>query len=132
MDLAEFNEEYKVFAKRAITLAEKARREGLLSLENDIIKEKYNQRDIFDYGLRFTLDGNDYDFIDELLSNIINQEKDYYTLQFKKVEKEAVLAIQSGLNPYYAKCMINSHTHFTLIEDEIFSNDIAKGGKNEF
>ena len=106
---------YDVF-KLAMALAEKSRREGLLSLEEDIEKNqaKINERDVFFYGLRFTIDGMDKEVIEKLLLNLINQEKDEYLHLLKTIQKEAVLSIQCGDNPRITLALLNSYTDIPL------------------
>lgn len=108
------------FIDRALTASVIARREGLLALEDSLDNDKVASRDIFDYGLRFVIDGTDYTFIDKILSNIINQEKDEYQLLFKTMQKEAVLAIQEGLNPRMIACLLNSYTDIPM-SDPVFN-----------
>ena len=108
------------FIDRALTASVIARREGLLALEDSLDNDKVASRDIFDYGLRFVIDGTDYTFIDKILSNIINQEKDEYQLLFKTMQKEAVLAIQEGLNPRMIACLLNSYTDIPMT-DPVFN-----------
>jgi flagellar motor component MotA len=55
----EFVKKYIEFAARALKLSEKARREGLLALEEESDQEKIDNRDIFEYGLRFVIDGTE-------------------------------------------------------------------------
>jgi flagellar motor component MotA len=113
----EFIEHYAIFAQHAIRIAVKARSKGLLSLEDSLNHEKVSNRDIFEYGLRFVIDGTDKDVIDDLLSNIIDQEKDEYARRFKLLQKEVVLRIQDGTNPRLVACFINSYTDFSLDRD---------------
>ena len=119
MNREEFIEKYHEFAGHALALAEKARKEGLLSLEDDFDPEKIRTRDIFEYGLRFTVDGTDSDIVNKILSNIIEQDKDEYSHRFKTIQKEAVLMIQSGINPQLLCAILNSFTDLPLTEDEI-------------
>ena len=123
MEINEFIESYRKIAHRAIELSEKARREGLLPLEDLIDKEKLKERDVFELGLSFMIDGTEREIIDKILSNIVNQEKDEYLSILKTIQKEAVLAIQIGLNSYLLRHLINSYTNLTLNEDEIFDDD---------
>ena len=116
MNHEEFREAFYDVLRRVMPLAEKSRREGLLSLEDDIEKnkEKIEQRDVFFYGLRFTIDGTDKEIIDKILSNLVIQEKDDYLRLLKTIQKEAVLSIQSGENPRYMFALLNSYTDIPL------------------
>jgi flagellar motor component MotA len=113
----EFIKQYTVFAPHAVRMAIKARKEGLLALENCLNDEKVNNRDIFEYGLRFVIDGIDAEWINELLSNIIDQEKDEYTRLFKLIQKGAVLRIQEGSNARIMAHFLNSYTDLSLDKD---------------
>jgi len=119
MNHDEFVKKYYDIAKRALEFSEKARREGLLALEEKFDHEKINDRDIFEYGIRFVIDGTDQEFIDKLLSNILNQEKDEYMKVLKTIQKEAVLRIQDGMNPRQLYALLNSYTDIPLREDEM-------------
>jgi flagellar motor component MotA len=102
-----------------LLLSKKARREGLLSLEDAIDQDKANERDIFEYGLRFVLDGTDVEIVDTVLSNIINQEKDEQLRLLKIIQKEAVWGIQMGTNPRILYTILNSFTGLSLNEDKL-------------
>jgi flagellar motor component MotA len=115
----EFVSKYTEIAKRAMEYSKKSREEGLLSFEDDLDQAKINARDIFDYGLSFVVDGVDWELIDEILTNIIKQEKDEDMTILKNIQKDAVWMIQAGLNPRLLSAALNSHTGLTLQEDEI-------------
>jgi flagellar motor component MotA len=117
MNRDEFVKKYYDIAGRAMEFSEKARREGLLALEGKFDKEKINDRDIFEYGIRFVIDGTDQEFIDKILSNLINQEKDENMRTLKTIQKEAVLKIQEGINPRQLFALLNSYTDISLRED---------------
>jgi len=119
MNRDEFIKKYYDIVKRAMEFSEKARREGLLALEEKFDKEKINDRDVFEYGIRFVIDGTDQRLIDKILSNIINQEKDENMRTLKTIQKEAVLRIQSGENPRLLYYLLNSYTNISLREDEL-------------
>ena len=117
------NEEYRkafyAILERVVFCSEKGRREGLLVLEESLDSEKADNRDIFEYGLRLVVDGTDGELIDRILSNIIRQEKDEHQLVLKTIQKEAVLAMQEGMNPRLLVCLVNSHTDIPL-SDPVF------------
>jgi flagellar motor component MotA len=118
MNRDEFVKRYYEIAKRALAFSEKARKKGLLALEEESDQEKVNNRDIFEYGLRFVVDGTDAQIIEGILSNIIEQEKDESLKTLKNIQKEAVLQIQAGSNPRLLQAMLNSFTDLSLNEDE--------------
>jgi flagellar motor component MotA len=119
MNRDEFVKKYYDIVRRAKEFSEKARREGLLALEEKFDRKKIEDRDIFEYGIRFVIDGTDQGLIDRILSNIINQEKDENTRTLKTIQKEAVLRIQDGMNPRQLFALLNSYTDISLREDEL-------------
>jgi flagellar motor component MotA len=121
MNEKEFNEQYGSFIKKVLPLAEKSRREGLLSLTAD--PEKVSERDIFEYGLNFAIDGTDAGYIEKILGNIIAQEKDEYARAFKTMQKEAVMGIQQGLAPQMLYYILNSLTDISLKDDEAYKKE---------
>ena len=124
MNRNEFIEKYHEFAEYAFALAEKARREGLLSLEDeDILEpERVRARDIFAYGLSFVIDGTDSEIIRKILSNIIAQDSDEYSRLFKTIQKEAALLIQAGVHPRIFSAVLNSYTDLPLSEDKMYKD----------
>ena len=115
----EFITEYYRVAARAIQLSDKARREGLLAMEDIIDKEKMMQRDILEYGVRFVVDGTDGSLLKNILSNIIEQEDDKYTRQLMTIKAEAVLSLQAGDNTRIMRYKLNSLTELSLENDPI-------------
>ena len=67
MNRAEFVESYIAMLEDILNCAEKARREGLLALEEGLDQGKTNERDIFVYGLGFVTDGTDNVLIEKIL-----------------------------------------------------------------
>jgi flagellar motor component MotA len=118
MNREEFVKRYYEIAKRALAFNEKAREEGLLALEDVLDLEKINKRDILEYGLRLSIDGTDQQVINDILSNIIEQEKDESMKKLKNIQKEAVRLIHSGAHPWIIQATLNSFTDLTLNEDE--------------
>ena len=117
MNKNDFAVEYAEFAKKALECAEKARREGLLALEESIDQKKVENRDVFEYGIRFVVDGTDSEIIKMILTNIIEQEKNEYSRTLMKIKLCAVLQIQSGMNPQMLLYMLNSYTDLSLADD---------------
>jgi flagellar motor component MotA len=118
MNRNDFVKMYENIVRRALCFAKKERREGILALEEEIIEEKVAERDIFEYGLRFVVDGTDKEIIDNILSNIINQEADEQMKIIKTIQKEAVLMLQEGTHPRLLYALLNSYTDITLKDDE--------------
>jgi flagellar motor component MotA len=123
----EFIAEYYKVSARAIELSEKARREGLLALEEFINIEKFYHRDIFEYCLRFVVDGTDAEIIrNGILSNIIQQEEDKYAKKLMEIKAEAVLSIQAGDNPRIIAYKLNSYMDLTLTDDAVVQKIIER------
>jgi flagellar motor component MotA len=104
---------------RAMTFSKIARREGLLYLEERLDLEKVDSRDIFEYGMRFAVDGTEEGLIDKILSNIVNQEKDEELKLLKTMQKEAVLSLQRGDNSYILFAIMTSYTDITRSDPEM-------------
>jgi flagellar motor component MotA len=117
MNRDEFTAAYTETSVKAIHAAEIARREGLLSLEEFSDDALVRERDIFEMGLRLVIDGVDWDFINRVLSNIIDQEEDALKKRIKIIQREAVLAIKDGCNPRLIGILLNSLTGFSYNGD---------------
>ena len=117
MNREEFLEKYSEIVVKALKFSVKARREGLLAPEEDLDGNLINNRDIFEYGMRFVVDGTDYVIIKDILDNIINQENDNYKKIIMNIQKEAVLDIQAGCNSRFIFYKLNSFTDFSLTDD---------------
>jgi chemotaxis protein MotA len=115
----EFVKKYTEIVGLALKYSEKARREGLLAIEDELDHEKIKDRDVFEYGMSFVVDGVDAEIIEGILSNIIQQEKDEYMSILKKIQGVAVIGIQEGRNPRLLYAVLNSLTDLTLKEDEM-------------
>jgi flagellar motor component MotA len=113
----EFNAAYFAIADRAVSCTEKARREGILSIEEILDKKKARERDIFEYGMFFVADGIAEIVIDKILSNIIAQETDVDIRRLKNIQKEAVLSINAGDNPRLLGYLLNAYTDLSFTEE---------------
>jgi flagellar motor component MotA len=135
MTYDEFVNEYNEIAWQALQYSMQARREGLLVLEDKLNQEMLDKRDILHYGLSLVIDGIANEIIEEILSNIVNQEKDEYMAILKTIQKEAVLYIQGGINPRFLYYVLNSYTGIPFKEDEVlrkFEESLQREGmKNE-
>ena len=114
MTYDEFTEAYFRIFDLALSWAGKARREGLLALEKVLDPEKFANREILEYGIQFAVDGTDFEIIDKILSRVITHEKDPYKSLLKKVEKEAVLGIQQGVNTQILIHLMSSYVDIPL------------------
>ena len=117
MNKEEFYDCFKELVRRSILFSRIAGREGLLALEDFIEKEEGCKRESFKFGLRLVVDGTDACIIDKLLSNIANLEKDKYMSLFNTIQKEAVIAIQQGINTLLLFHLLNSYVETPLSEE---------------
>jgi flagellar motor component MotA len=127
----EFIAEYHKVSARAMQLSEKARTEGLLALDDVIDFDKAGRRDIFEYGLKFVVDGTDAEIIKDILSRIIEQEEDKYTRLLMNKKAAAALSIQAGDNLRILASKLNAFTDLTFTEDPIsqkFKSDMDDKG----
>jgi flagellar motor component MotA len=81
---------------RAAGMAEINRTRGIFALADEIDKEKYYKRDVFEFGLWMITDGIAADIIDKILTNIVNLETDEDKKALATLKKNAILAIQAG------------------------------------
>jgi flagellar motor component MotA len=109
MNTEEFAKEFTEIVERALFMFEKARREGVLALEEYIDQNKAAQRDVFELGLMLAIDGTDCAFVDKVLSNLTNLEEDLDKRLLNTIKKEAVLRIQDGSGPRLFKLLLCSY-----------------------
>jgi hypothetical protein len=114
MNEKDFLEEYDAIFKRTLIFSIISGSMGLVSLKDLLDEEKYNQRDIFEYGMHMVLDGRTSELIDKILSNIINLETDKEKKVLKNIQKDAVLSIQQGINSNELMWIINSYVNIEL------------------
>jgi len=86
-------------AQRVYKLSEKARKENLSSLKDDVDINKVLHRDIFEYGLQLCIAGIKEENLEKILSNLISAENNAEEKRFKNIQKEAVLHILKGRHP---------------------------------
>jgi hypothetical protein len=107
--------QYYTVLRDLFALSIKARREGLLSLEDILEDEEYHFTKI---GLRMIVDGYDKEIVDKVLSFMIENEKSKKEKQLKKAIKQALLDIQAGVGLVLMKIKYNSfmdiHDYTTL------------------
>jgi Leucine-rich repeat (LRR) protein len=76
-----------------IQLADKAKREGILALKEDL--DDFSD-DFFKAGITLVVDGTDAGILRELLTIKIEREQDYYRKRFMEIAMEGILCIHSG------------------------------------
>ena len=114
MNDKEFDTKYNSIMEKAFFYSETTRCEGLLAAEEFIEEKKCLQRDIFEYGMRLVLDGTESRIVDKVLTNIINLETDNDERKLKNIQKEAVLSIQNGDNPYILMLILSSFVNIEI------------------
>ena len=117
MNRDEFVEKYSDFVKLVANRIERATKNSLLSLEDDLDLEKIYERDIFEYGIMLVCNAYDHEVIQEILFNIISQEKDEYTRLFKKIQSQAVYCINIGCNIKQTYYVLNSLSGLSFKDD---------------
>ncbi|MCL2266061.1 MAG: hypothetical protein FWC22_08475 [Treponema sp.] len=124
-----FLKNYKDFIQCAIKLNETVKRQGLLSLENEI--ENLDDEN-FKQGLRFAIDGIGPEIIDEIYSNIIEFEKDEHLRQLKIIQKRTVLGIQKGENTHILYLVLNSYANLSPEEKDEIESSIFYDTSDEY
>jgi flagellar motor component MotA len=110
MNADEFAKEYTETFEWLLFLAEKARREGILTLEGYIDADnQIAKKGFLKSGLRLIIDGTDCYYVDKYLSNITNRDTDPDKRLLNTIIKEAVLGIQDGMNPRLLALLLNSY-----------------------
>lgn len=118
MNRTEFIGQYETIVKRALHCAAKARKESLLGLSSEIIEKKTDERDVFEYGLRFLADCTAPGIIDIILTNLVEQEKDEQKYLLKRIQKAAILMIHDGIGVKMMYAVLNSFTDIPLNQDK--------------
>lgn len=86
-----------------VAAADKVRREGLLSLEDDIPTNKFpsDRNSIFQEGLHLIVNGTDTEIVHDILKKrILFGGKTGVELRRELIIMEGILAIQSGIHPH--------------------------------
>jgi len=119
MERKVFIEKYTEIVRLAIKFADIARIKGIIWMESELQNiDTDDDRDIFRYGITQVIDGDEPEYIDKILTNIINQEVDNDVRLLKTIQKEAVMSIQQGLNPRIMIAILNSYTNISLAENK--------------
>jgi len=98
MEQKAFVEQAAHIVRRAMDFSEKARREGLLALEDKIDEGLAARGDAFERGLRLAVNGAETGAIEEALSQMIVLETDENARRLKTMQKAAVMCIRVGEN----------------------------------
>jgi flagellar motor component MotA len=84
---------------RIIDIAEKARREGLLAIDEEVDQDKAQNLDILNLGLQMVVDGIDGKDIEDILVNLRNNDLSEIPRMVLDMIIVGVLSIQCGDNP---------------------------------
>jgi hypothetical protein len=114
MTKEEFKAEYNGILGRALAVNEKMRRYGIESLEENIDKDKCEKKDVFEYGLRLTVDGKEPKEMESVLNGIVNKETDKDKKKLLEIKKDAILAIREEWNTRLLLLLINSHVSLEI------------------
>jgi len=98
MEQKSFTEQVAYIVQRAYGLNLKGKKHGLLELADDIDVDGLKRRDILEFGIRLISDGTDFQYINDVLSNMINTEQDETAKRIKLIQKEAVQRIYEGIS----------------------------------
>jgi flagellar motor switch protein FliG len=90
-----FIKHYTRFIQLAIRLVGKAKRHGIVSLEEEV-EDIDETEHIFKKGLYLIIDGTNPATVNEILTNMAEHEKDKTMRLYKTIQKRAVLGIQTG------------------------------------
>ena len=101
--------------QKALKLNDKAKENGIVSLENEIFN---CDDDDFSRGLTFVVDGANPVIIDEYLTNKISFVKDKHTRLYKTIMKRAVLGIQAQENTRNLFYVLTSCARLTKEEQQ--------------
>jgi flagellar motor component MotA len=126
MNEIDFMKEYNAIFERSLIFSIISRSMGLISLENLLDKEKYNQRDILEYGMRLVLNGRVSETINKIFTNLIDIETDKERKILKTIQKDAVLAIQQGISSEELMLILNSYVNVDLDKATEKFNEINK------
>jgi len=132
MNEINFMEEYNTIFERSLIFSIISRSMGLISLENLLDKNKYNQRDVFEFGIRLAMDGRGPELIDKILTNLINLEMDKDRKILKNIQKDAVLSIQQCNPPEELMWILNSYVSIDLDEATEKYNEIKNSFQKDF
>jgi len=118
MKREKFVQKYNQLMDWTAAMNTKARREGLLSLEEELenIDDEFLKR-----GMRLVVDGVASEFIEKILANLTAQEKDEYAHTLKTMQKEAVLMMQDGIETMLMLNVLNSYTDIPFDAEKIIN-----------
>ena len=135
MNNTKFNEKYNSILEKAIFYSIKARREGILSLQDyfeeewvgeDVTEKYFQQKDIFELGIMLVINGIESRIVDKILTNLISFETDNSEKTLKNMQKEAVLSIHNGDPTRLLIVLLESFVNFEIGDTEKIYNDVEE------
>jgi len=118
----------------AVELSQKSRREGFLTLNEEIEELDSENMGILKFGLRLVLDGAESGFIYNVLTNMIDLEKDSGAKRLGIIQREAVFYIQAGYNTRIFTLILFSHLHKyerRPLENRLLDDDLDLNGLDD-
>ena len=88
-----FCNSYYKLAATILAFSDKARREGLLALEEEL---EHFAEGFFKLGIRLVVDGTDAGIIRDILQTRLERENDFYRKKLMEVAMKGILSIQAG------------------------------------
>ena len=113
MDRKEFIKQTANVVRRAHDFSIKNRKHGIAGLEDELDTDALKRGDVFEYGIRFAIEGADLECVERILSGMISRENDEYTRRLKTIQKVAVTCIQGSANSFILLNIL-----FSYIDDD--------------
>jgi Leucine-rich repeat (LRR) protein len=120
---------YKRIIAQSYFMSNKAWREGLLALEDEL--DQLDEGDFIKNGIRLVVDGTGNEEIKLIMTNLIENEKDHYKKILKRMAIVAILAIQSGENTI--KIVLTLHAMANIRDNAVTAaiDDYFRTGNKE-
>ncbi|MCL2186536.1 MAG: hypothetical protein FWB86_11920 [Treponema sp.] len=112
MDQKDFTRRTAHLLHRAYELNQKGRKQGLWELESCIDAAGLKNRDIFELGIKLAADGLGAEQIKNILSNLVEQERNETAKRFKTLQMTAAICAQEGTASWILFNII-----FSLVDD---------------
>ena len=117
MEQKKLTERIAYVTRRFYLLNEKARKSDPSALKEDI--DAAGKRDVFEYGLLLCVNGVESSRLNEILSNLVKNEKNEQEKRFKSIQKEAVTLIQKGSHSRLFLCSLFSYLNIEEIKEAL-------------
>ena len=118
MERKKFSEQAAKITRNVYELSEAAEKGGVNADQSGRVPRKsFTRANIFDYGIDLCATGIGEETLDEILSNLVDMERNKEEKRLKILEKEAVLHIKKGKHPGLFLYTLLSHLKNEEIED---------------